>query len=141
MIDVIFLLLFFMSGMLNAIMDTLQFHFGSSIFSKPPFGSGFWDPKTSWKNKYKERGDTWMVNLIEKLDDGPFVFLTDGWHFMQMFWRVTLFSATLMARYTTNIEVTGIFILDLIISFSIISTVYLGAFVIFFNSLLKKKKK
>ena len=138
MIDFIFLLLIFLSGVSNAIMDTLADHYGISIFSNKFFTQEFWRKNLSWKNKYKERGDTKIVNLIEKLDDGPLVFLTDGWHLFQMFWRVTLFFAILIARYTTELNITGIFWIDLIISFTIISTSYLGGFVLFYNKVLVK---
>lgn len=71
---------FAMAGFHNGIMDTLQFHYGSSPFPK---GSLFWNPAASWRNKYKN-GDP---------AQGPrfpgsttiFVFLTDGWHLMKAF--------------------------------------------------------
>ena len=61
-------------GLCNAIMDTLQFHFDKSMFPD----TNFWNPKKSWKNKYKN-GD---ANQGEKF---PFsttllVFTTDAWH-------------------------------------------------------------
>ena len=138
MIDFIFLLLIFLSGICNSIMDTLADHYNTSIFSNKRFTQEFWNKKLSWKNKYKERGDSHIANLIEKLDDGVWVFLTDGWHMMQMFWRVTLFIGIIMSRYTTELNLTGILLLDLIISFTIISISYLGGFVLFYNKILVK---
>ena len=69
---------FALAGIANGVMDTLQFHYSSSIF--PP-KSLFWNPAISWRNKYKN-GDP---------KEGPrfpgsttiFVALTDGWHLMK----------------------------------------------------------
>jgi hypothetical protein len=124
--------------MCNAIMDTLADHFNTSIFTNEYFTKEFWNKNLSWKNKYKERGDSHIANLIEKLDDGPLVFLTDGWHMFQMFWRVTLFIGIILARYTTEVNFTGVLWMDSIIIFGIISTVYLSGFVLFYNKVLVK---
>lgn len=82
-------LAFGLAGLFNGVMDTLQFHYESSIF---PRGSLFWNPAISWRNKYKN-GDS---------SQGPrfpgsttiFVFLTDGWHLMKTlnlgFYRLAL---------------------------------------------------
>ena len=46
------LICFTLMGISEAVMDTLQFHFYKSKFSK--FKKQlFWDPTISWKNKYK----------------------------------------------------------------------------------------
>lgn len=66
------------AGAMNGAMDKLQFHYGKSIFPK---GSQYWDPKLSWRNKYKN-GD---VNQGPKFPGSTtiFVWLTDGWHLLQ----------------------------------------------------------
>jgi len=46
-------LLFILSGMFEAVMDKLQFHYDLSIF-KNFKNQLFWDPKISWKNKYED---------------------------------------------------------------------------------------
>ncbi|PHN00663.1 hypothetical protein [Flavilitoribacter nigricans] len=75
------------AGIANGVMDTLQFHYGKSVFPQGPeetFLGGshqFWHPDLSWRNKYQD-GDP---------DKGPafflsttaLVFLTDGWHLFQ----------------------------------------------------------
>lgn len=79
-IIIISCLCFAFAGLANGIMDTLQFHYASSIF--PP-GSKFWDPAVSWRNKYKNGSPS----------QGPrfpgsttiFVALTDGWHLAKAF--------------------------------------------------------
>lgn len=75
------LVLIMIAGVCNSIMDTLQFHYGASCFSNlNPF---FWDPKESWKNKWKN-GDR---SQGEKFF-GSSTFLvcfTDAWHLFQTF--------------------------------------------------------
>ena len=44
-------LLFILSGMFEAVMDKLQFHYEQSIF-KNFKNQLFWNPDVSWKNKY-----------------------------------------------------------------------------------------
>jgi O-antigen ligase len=62
-------------------MDTLQFHFHSSIFScfKNKF---FWDPKISWYNKYKNKDP--LAGPRFPFSTTLFVGLTDGWHFFKL---------------------------------------------------------
>ena len=53
-------LLLLLAGLSNGIMDTLQFHYGKSLFPKVEgetlLGQDreFWDPQISWKNKYRD---------------------------------------------------------------------------------------
>jgi len=74
----IFLLIIF-GAIAKAIMDTLQFHYNNSIFKT--MDEFFWNPKISWKNKYKnhnkEEGEKFFCSTT------VFVFLTDGWHLFQ----------------------------------------------------------
>ena len=62
---IIFLIL---AGILNAIMDTLQDHFGTSIFSG--FNPQIWNPAVSWKN---HSGKGFLIETV-------FVMFTDIWH-------------------------------------------------------------
>jgi hypothetical protein len=79
--------LIFLGGLLNGTMDKLQFHYSKSVFPQGPddklLGKGelFWNPKLSWRNKYKggdpELGPaypgatTWLVST------------TDAWHLLK----------------------------------------------------------
>lgn len=79
--------LIFLGGLVNGVMDTLQFHYSTSIFPQSENetflwkGRQFWDPKESWKNKYKNWPEdprpafpgatTWLVSL------------TDAWHLLK----------------------------------------------------------
>lgn len=78
--------LIFAAGMLNGVMDTLQFHYAGSPFPKGEetfLGQKeiYWNPSISWKNKYKDYpsdqrpkfflSTTWLVSL------------TDAWHLLK----------------------------------------------------------
>lgn len=61
----------------SAVMDKLQHHYSTSIFSKFE-NQQFWNPVVSWRNKYKnfdpEQGPKfWLSTTL-------FVAFTDGWH-------------------------------------------------------------
>ncbi|MCB0553436.1 MAG: hypothetical protein KDD02_07780 [Phaeodactylibacter sp.] len=69
------LILWAISGAANGVTDTLQFHYSTSIFRK--LNPLFWDPKLSWRNKYRD-GDpekgarfpgstTWLVWTTDAL--------------------------------------------------------------------------
>lgn len=67
------------AGLSKAVMDTLQFHYGRSIFADC---GTWWNPKESWKNKYKHNNPS----LGPKFPGSTtiFVWVTDAWHFFQM---------------------------------------------------------
>lgn len=73
-----YILVFFfviVSGICKAIQDKIQFHFSKSIFKDL---GDFWNPKTSWKRKYKngdpKQGEAFIGSTT------IFVSLTDAWH-------------------------------------------------------------
>jgi hypothetical protein len=71
------LILLSLAAICNAIMDTLQFHFETSVFSK--LNKNYWNPNISWRNKYIN-GDTKLGRIkILWIFDKP-VMLTDAWH-------------------------------------------------------------
>lgn len=63
------------SAIAKAIQDKLQFHFSNSVFKE--LGS-WWNPKTSWKNKWKN-GDKKQGEAFP-LSSTLLVSLTDAWH-------------------------------------------------------------
>lgn len=89
MVTVTFLSLLLLAIMAaaNAVMDKLWFHYDRSIWADSEHRQ-FWDPRRSWKNKYKADGKTprypgattWLV------------WLTDGWHMAK-----TIFTACMAA--------------------------------------------
>jgi hypothetical protein len=69
-------------GFFEAVMDKIQFHYNKSIFRNFK-NQQFWNPKISWKNKWKN-GDK---NNGEKFPFSStiFVFTTDAWHLGKFF--------------------------------------------------------
>lgn len=81
-------------------MDTLQFHFGSSIFSSLQA----WDPKESWKNKWKggdpKNGERFPGSST------VFVAVTDPFHLFQSVFLNSLFVALyLICTHTPSVWV------------------------------------
>lgn len=68
-----------LAGVFNAIMDTLQFRFNTSIFKG--WRDQFWNPELSWMNKWKG-GDKKNGERFP-LSSTVLVFTTDGWHLMK----------------------------------------------------------
>ncbi len=85
-------LFYALSAACKGVMDTLQFHFETSRFKKK--NPAFWNPKISWRNKYKN-GDPAQGPRFP-LSATVLVFLTDGWH---------LFSTLAMASQRTALVV------------------------------------
>ncbi len=67
----------FASGSFNGVGDTMQFHYGRSVFRNFE-NQQYWNPDLSWRNKYwhgqPENGAKFPGST------GPLVFLTDAWH-------------------------------------------------------------
>ena len=89
------------SGLFESIMDKLQFH-----YDKTPFkyfnNQIFWDPKISWRNKWKD-GDS------EKGEKFPgsstiFVGITDSWHLFKLLHNLSLF----LGLFLISIGITSI---------------------------------
>lgn len=74
-------ILILISGAFEGGMDFLQFHYSGN--------SQFWNPKTSWTNKYKDHNPIMGKTFIGKY----FVSLTDGWHLLKLFNHLFLFSS------------------------------------------------
>ena len=93
------LICFTLMGISEAVMDTLQFHFYKSKFSK--FKKQlFWDPIISWKNKYKN-GDPKKGPKFP-LSTTLLVGLTDGWHFFKLLRNLFLFVGILLLVLSLN---------------------------------------
>lgn len=70
-LTIIFLVI---AAICKAVKDTVEFHYDYSIFAK--CNTKYWNPLTSWRNKYKEDLKTpkfWGSTTI-------FVMFTDAWH-------------------------------------------------------------
>jgi hypothetical protein len=82
------LFLIILSGMTEAIMDTLQFHYDTSIFKKFK-NQRFWYPGFSWMNKWKDgnpkNGEKFLGSST------IFVGFTDAWHLFKLIHNFTIF--------------------------------------------------
>ena len=87
----IIILFFAASGICNSIMDTLDHHQSTSIFSKFK-NQMWWNFHQGWRNKYIDRDPKkGRVKLFNTNINKP-VQLTDAWHFFKM-WMI-IFGAT-----------------------------------------------
>ena len=81
-----------LAALCNAVMDTLAHHYPTSIFTK--WNPQFWNPKISWKNKYKagrkSNGPAFFLST------GILVAFTDAWHFFKSTMIVLLAIAVVM---------------------------------------------
>lgn len=72
-----------LAGAMNGIMDTISFHYSSSIFPQGDeklLGADelFWNPSLSWRNKYKNGDPAQGEKFL--LSTGALVLFTDAWH-------------------------------------------------------------
>jgi hypothetical protein len=85
---IVALFCFILFGLFEAVMDKLQFHYKRSIFKN--YQSTWWDPKNSWKNKWKngdkEQGERFLFSST------IFVFVTDAWHFFKFLRNICMHS-------------------------------------------------
>jgi hypothetical protein len=115
------IVLVILASISEAIMDTLMFHYDRSIFIEKQ-NQQFWNPKESWKNKYKE-------DLVTPKFLGSttlFVFLTDAWHKYKFNRNTLLFISLPLIGYLS------ISILHLILSV-IIARVAFGIFFTYYH--------
>ncbi len=71
-----------LAGAANGVMDTLQFHYSASVFSRME-NQQYWNPKISWENKYAKDGEGALVRPLRPAYLGSTTVLswaTDGWH-------------------------------------------------------------
>lgn len=99
MIIFISYILTIISGLSEGIMDTLQFHFDKSSFPKLK-NQIFWDPKISWKNKWKN-GDPLMGERF-RFSSTLFVFSTDAWHFFKFLRNTLIFISLSLGAFYIN---------------------------------------
>ena len=78
---ILILLFIITAGMAKGVSDTLQFHYGTSVFASFQ-NEQWWNPEMSWKNKYRDydAGDTREAYLFSR---SLLVWRTDAWHLAQ----------------------------------------------------------
>jgi hypothetical protein len=74
--DFIIIALLLVSAVSKAVMDSISHGFSQSIFSN--LNPLFWDPKVSWKNKWKYEN-----RYVKLIMSTWLVMFTDAWHLFQ----------------------------------------------------------
>lgn len=82
------LILIFLSGMCEGVMDTLSFRYKRFELRHKKAKDKFWNPEYSWLNKYDSQMKPKFFGSTTVL-----VFLTDGWHLMKWLRNLTLFAS------------------------------------------------
>lgn len=83
----VFVVMVILAGAANGVMDTIAFHYDTSILAKLPDNyQRYWNPALSWRNKYKYNDDGSLMQPLTERYWGSstiFSFATDGWHLMK----------------------------------------------------------
>ena len=130
-INLISYLLLFLTGAMVGVMDKLQFHYLSSIFSKFK-NQKFYNPKLSWENKwkwhYEVKGGHPVPVKKERFwgSSTIFVWTTDAWHSYKFIMLKFLFLSVLFHNEFTWWDIPGV------------CMYYAGFWVTFESNLLKK---
>ncbi len=82
------IILIYLSGMCEGVMDTLNFHYCRFERKHKKAKSIYWDLEESWLNKYDSHFKPKFF-----LSTSVFVFLTDGWHLFKWLRNIFLFTA------------------------------------------------
>ena len=95
------IIIYCLSGICDAIMDTLSHHYNISIFKDK--NQLFWNPLFSWKNKYVDGNPKnglvkWKIFTIFVTKP---VQLTDAWHFLKMIREIFNALAIVLAGFIT----------------------------------------
>ena len=94
----LFLVIWF-GGICEGIMDKIQFHYSTSIFSTFK-NTTYWNPEESWKNKYKNgnplEGEKFFLSTTF------FVSLTDAWHFFKLLRNAFVFASLVFIGYMSD---------------------------------------
>lgn len=124
-------ILLFAEGICKGVCDTLQFHYSISIFAGK--NALFWNPRVSWKNKYKngdpDQGATFPGSTT------VFVMFTDGWHLFD-FLRILCGVVALLAAVGIDWNFT---LLQAVIFLTAALIVHAAGFYLMYRYVLKQK--
>ena len=123
-----------LAAVCNSIMDTLAHHYPTSIFSD--MNPKFWDPKISWKNKYKEGVKAMGPAFF--LSTGILVAFTDAWHFFKSLQIVLLGVTIVMFPHTYEICLFEREWLNQLVWLSALGVTWNVTFSFMYNRVLKK---
>lgn len=120
-----------LAGACYAVMWIITHKFKASVFdNEEKFNELFWNPKKSWRNKWK--GVSIEGKLQEKFPGSStiFVWVTDAFHGFQFIMHKLVFGV--IAYW---IPISGMWLLDLVLW----HIPFTGTFELFYGKLLKKK--
>lgn len=126
-------LFYFLSACCKGVMDTLMFHYSTSVFvDRNPL---FWNPGESWRNKYKN-GDPKQGPRFP-LSTTLLVGFTDGWHLMQM---AQLASQRAALVFAASALLPNVATWVWLVAWVALIPVHSVGFHLFYTVLLKKKQ-
>ena len=134
MIELVPLICWILAASCNAVMDTLSHHYSTSIFIN--YNPAFWNPKISWKNKYKEGVKAFGPAFY--LSTGLLVAFTDAWHLFKSIQIVLLGLAIITFPYTYEVCIFDAEWLNQIVWLSILGIMWNVTFSFMYNRVLKK---
>lgn len=127
----------------DAGMDKLLFHYDRSVFSTLK-NQQFWNPKLSYKNKWKHRPDGSPVlderrQRVERFWGSSrwFVALTDGWHLLQLC-QLSCFTLSFALLLSTKLQLSTS--LGAGCAFLVLRLAGGSIWVVVYNTILKLKK-
>ena len=134
-ISIIPIILYCLSGICDAIMDTCSDHYSISILKK--MNPNIWNKNISWVNKYNDDNP---ANGLKKIKFFGFevnypVQFTDAWHFFKMV-KEGLNILAIIVAISININFSALFILGYFIILSVLRNV---CFNLFYNKILLNK--
>ena len=121
-IAIIPIILYCLSGICDAVMDTCSDHYSISIFKK--MNPNIWNKNISWVNKYNNDNPANGLKTITFLGiviNYPVQF-TDAWHFFKMIKELLIILAIIVA-VSINIDFNTLFILGYFITLSVLRNV------------------
>ena len=135
-LTIIPIILYSLSGICDAVMDTCSDHYSISIFKN--MNPNIWNKNISWVNKYindNPANGFKKINFFGIEVNYP-VQLTDAWHFFKMIKELLIIMSIIIAM-SINIDYNGFFILGYFVILSILRNL---CFNLFYNKILLLKK-
>lgn len=128
------IILYILSGICDAIMDTIKDHFSISIFSK--LNEQYWNPIISWRNKYvngdPQKGFIKITILGVKFT--KHVAFTDAWHLFKSI-REVLIGLAITSGIYFGLHFNFLYSVIFLIVLGVLRNVF---FSLFYDKILRK---
>lgn len=129
-----------LAAICDAAMDKLAFHYEKSVFRRKGHETidhkYFWDPKISWRNKYKGR----VPSKGPKFPGSTTIFvgITDGFHLMQLLMNLFIIVTIITGIYISHNFTFTWSVTSIIIIYAVYKAIYSLTFELFFSRLFKR---